>query len=135
MSLSTLDGSKCFCMCQENNATICSQLLTVTLTPQLSSLVLLYTISCFVILEMRKFICFQAIFSSCAAHDFQLQKHQRGDTSLREKLLGAKDGGASGNNHQPYATIPTPSSPIPVNTKFTQQHHAPNSPTSDYYYV
>ncbi|KAK8452054.1 hypothetical protein SEVIR_5G048900v4 [Setaria viridis] len=63
------------------------------------------------------------------------QKHQRGDTSLREKLLGAKDGGASGNNHQSDATIPIPSSPIPVNTEFTEQYHAPSSPTSDYYYV
>jgi len=62
-------------------------------------------------------------------HDFQ-----RGDTSLREKLLGAKDGGASRNNHQSDATIPIPSSPIPVNTKFAEQYHTPSSPTSDYYY-
>jgi len=68
-------------------------------------------------------------------YDFQPQKHQRGDTSLREKLLGAKDGGASRNNHQSDATIPIPSSPIPVNTKIAEQYHTPSSPTSDYYYM
>ncbi|KAF8661548.1 hypothetical protein HU200_056969 [Digitaria exilis] len=63
------------------------------------------------------------------------QKHQRGDTSLREKLLGAKDGGASRNNHQSDDTVPIPSSPIPVNTKMVEQYHAPSSPISDYYYT
>ncbi|KAG2596666.1 hypothetical protein PVAP13_5KG178000 [Panicum virgatum] len=63
------------------------------------------------------------------------QKHQRGDTSLCEKLLSAKDGGASRNNHQSDATIPIPSSPIPVNTKIAEQYHTPSSPTSDYYYM
>jgi hypothetical protein len=63
------------------------------------------------------------------------QKHQRGDTSLLEKLLGAKDGGVSRNNNQSNATIPIPSSPIPVNTKFAEQYHTPSSPTSDYYYM
>ncbi|KAL6626434.1 hypothetical protein ACP70R_030160 [Stipagrostis hirtigluma subsp. patula] len=63
------------------------------------------------------------------------QKHQRGDASLREKLLGAKDGGASRNNKKSDATVSIPSSPIPVNTKFVEQYHAPSSPSTDYYYA
>ncbi|XP_062208167.1 uncharacterized protein LOC133909647 isoform X2 [Phragmites australis] len=63
------------------------------------------------------------------------QKHQRGDASLREKLLGAKDGGASRNNNQSDALVPIPSSPIPVNMKISEQYHAPSSPSTDYYYV
>ncbi|WVZ71671.1 hypothetical protein U9M48_020232, partial [Paspalum notatum var. saurae] len=61
------------------------------------------------------------------------QKQQRGDASLREKLLGAKDGGASRNNMSD-ATVPIPSSPIPVNTKFVNQYQG-SSPNADYYYM
>lgn len=64
---------------------------------------------------------------------FQPQKHHRGDASLREKLLGAKDGGASRNNNESDATVLIPSSPIPVNTKFVDQYHG-SSPSTDYYY-
>ncbi|KAK3159928.1 hypothetical protein QOZ80_1BG0052860 [Eleusine coracana subsp. coracana] len=63
----------------------------------------------------------------------KLQKH--GDASLREKLLGAKDGGASRNIHSD-ATVSFPSSPIPVNGKVVEQdHHGSSSPSTDYYYV
>ncbi|XP_062196004.1 uncharacterized protein LOC133899079 isoform X2 [Phragmites australis] len=60
---------------------------------------------------------------------------KRRDASLREKLLGAKDGEASRNNNQTDETVPIPSSPIPVSTKFVQQCHGPGSPSTDYYYV
>lgn len=61
------------------------------------------------------------------------QKHQRGDASLREKLLGGKEGVESRNNLSD-ATIPSPSSPIPVSTKFVEQNHG-SSPNTDYYYM
>uniref|UniRef100_A0A0A8Y104 PQ-loop repeat family protein / transmembrane family protein n=2 Tax=Arundo donax TaxID=35708 RepID=A0A0A8Y104_ARUDO len=63
------------------------------------------------------------------------QKHQHGDALLREKLLGAKDGGASRNNNQSDTTVPITSSPIPVDAKFVEQCHAPSSPSTDYYYM
>ena len=65
---------------------------------------------------------------------FQPQKHQRGDASLREKLLGHRDE-AYKNNIQSGVTIPVPSSPIQVNTEVFWQRHGPISPNSDYYYV
>ncbi|CAL4964283.1 unnamed protein product [Urochloa decumbens] len=98
---------------------------------------LLYTITTLILTG-------QAIYYSYIYHHLKAkksratskpQKHQRGDTSLREKLLGAKNGGASRNSHQSDATIPILSSPIPVNTKFAEQYEAPSSPTSDYYYT
>ncbi|GJN37902.1 hypothetical protein PR202_gb26902 [Eleusine coracana subsp. coracana] len=69
----------------------------------------------------------------CFLEPATLQKH--GDASLREKLLGAKDGGASRNIHSD-ATVSFPSSPIPVNGKVVEQdHHGSSSPSTDYYYV
>lgn len=62
------------------------------------------------------------------------QKHQRGDASLREKLLGHRDE-AFKNNIQSGPTIPIPSSPIQVNTEVFRQRHGPVSPGSDYYYA
>jgi hypothetical protein len=65
---------------------------------------------------------------------FQPQKHQRGDGSLCEKLLGQRDE-AYKSNIQSGVTIPVPSSPIQVNTEVFWQRHGSNSPSSDYYYV
>ena len=62
------------------------------------------------------------------------QKHQRGDASLREKLLGHRDE-AFKNNIQSGPTIPIPSSPIQVNTEVFRQRHGSVSPGSDYYYA
>lgn len=62
------------------------------------------------------------------------QKHQRGDASLRQKLLGHRDD-AYKNNIQSGVTIPVPSSPIQLNTEVLWQRHGSNSPSSDYYYV
>ncbi|ONM31189.1 PQ-loop repeat family protein / transmembrane family protein [Zea mays] len=61
------------------------------------------------------------------------QKHQRADASLRERLLGAKDGVLSRNNGSD-ATVLIPSSPIPVNVKLVDQYHG-SSPNTDYYYM
>uniref|UniRef100_A0A453EPF7 Uncharacterized protein n=1 Tax=Aegilops tauschii subsp. strangulata TaxID=200361 RepID=A0A453EPF7_AEGTS len=62
------------------------------------------------------------------------QKHQRGDASLREKLLGHRDE-AFKNNIQSGPIIPIPSSPIQVNTEVFRQLHGSVSPGSDYYYA
>ncbi|WVZ71676.1 hypothetical protein U9M48_020234 [Paspalum notatum var. saurae] len=61
------------------------------------------------------------------------QKQLCGDASLREKLLGAEGGGASRNNVSDV-TVPIPSSPVPVNTKFVEQYQG-SSPNADYYYM
>ncbi|KAL6850486.1 hypothetical protein ACP4OV_021113 [Aristida adscensionis] len=96
---------------------------------------LLYTITTLVLTG-------QTIYYSYIYHHLKAKKskaiskkNQRGDASLRDKLLGTKDCATSRNGNQSDATVPIPSSPIPVHTKFVEQYHSPSSPGTDYYYA
>jgi len=73
--------------------------LGVAMLPTQFYMALLYTITTVILTG-------QTIYYSHIYHQLKAEKSRatskRGDTSLREKLLGARDGGASRNNHQSF---------------------------------
>ncbi|TVU22588.1 hypothetical protein EJB05_32298 [Eragrostis curvula] len=89
---------------------------------------LLYTITTVVLTG-------QTIYYNHIYHRLKAKKSRRGDASLREKLLGAKDGGASRNNNQSDAMVSIPSSPIPVNAKLVEQDYDSSCSGTDCYYA
>ncbi|XP_066306081.1 uncharacterized protein [Miscanthus floridulus] len=93
---------------------------------------LLYTITTLILTGQTLY--YSHIYHRLKAKKSRAASKPHGDASLREKLLGAKDGAASRNNNESDAAILIPSSPIPVNTKFVDQYHG-SSPSTDYYYM
>ncbi|CAD6238972.1 unnamed protein product [Miscanthus lutarioriparius] len=92
---------------------------------------LLYTITTLILTGQTLY--YSHIYHRLKAKKSREASKPHGDASLREKLLGAKDGAASRNNESDAAIL-IPSSPIPVNTKYVDQYHG-SSPSTDYYYM